>query len=156
MFLKKDRITLFLMSIYEMSQGNPHTPVLTATLGKKIGMEEPEISEIGVYLKEEGLIDFYSFNNLNITHLGRKVGDRLTEELYSQKKRRVLEAIADMNRLSSVVLFPSLVERVGMSDREVSEICNQLDEEGLIEFPGGDFVRMKGAGYEELEPKKPT
>ena len=119
-------------------------------------MKEPELGEVGHYLYEEGLINYFTFGHINITHKGRKEAERLMEESYSQKKRRVLEAIADMSRMSRVVLYPALAQRLDMSDRELAVLCNGLDEQGFIDFPGGDIIQMRNAGYEALEPKPQT
>jgi Mn-dependent DtxR family transcriptional regulator len=144
----------FLSALYEMSDGNPQQPVETKFLGTKINMEEPEISQVGVYLKEEGLIDFFTFGNISITHKGRKMVEANMAESYAQKERRVLEAIKDMSRMSRIILFPDLAKRLEMSERELAVICNGLHDEDSINFPGGDFVEMKAGGYRRLEPSE--
>ena len=73
-------------------------------------------------------------------------------ETFRQKEDRVLNAIKDMSRMSQVVIFPDLVKRLGMADQEVAIICNGFHDEGLVNFPGGDFVEMLSAGYRRLEP----
>jgi Mn-dependent DtxR family transcriptional regulator len=78
----------FVSALYEMSGGNPQQSVETKFLGKKINMEEPEISQVGVYLKEEGLIDFFTFGNINITHKGRKMVEASMAETHAQKERQ--------------------------------------------------------------------
>jgi len=151
---KQKRRDLFVFGLYELSKGNPLESIETARLGKHIGMEEPEISEVGYYLKQEDLIDYYSFTHINITHRGRKYVEAKMAETYAQKERRVLEAIADMSRMSSAVVFPDLAKRLGMNEQEVAIICERLDEKSQISFPGGDFVQIKAAGYEALDLKK--
>lgn len=144
----------FLSALYEMSGGNPQQSVETKFLGKKINMEEPEISQVGVYLKEEGLIDFFTFGNISITHKGRKMVEANMAESYAQRERRVLEAMKDMSRMSRIILFPDLAKRLEMSERELALICNGLHDEDSINFPGGDFVEMKAGGYRRLEPSE--
>jgi Mn-dependent DtxR family transcriptional regulator len=144
----------FLSALYEMSGGNPQQSVETKFLGKKINMEEPEISQVGVYLKEEGLIDFFTFGNISITHKGRKMVEANMAESYAQKERRVLEAMKDMSRMSRIILFPELAKRLEMSERELAVICNGLHDEDSINFPDGDFVEMKAGGYRRLEPSE--
>ena len=143
-----------LSALYEMSGGNPQQPVETKFLGKKINMEEPEISQVGVYLKEEGLIDFFTFGNISITHKGRKMVEGNMAESYAQKELRVLEAMKDMSRMSRIILFPDLAKRLEMSESELALICNGLHDEDSINFPGGDFVEMKAGGYRRLEPSE--
>ena len=141
-------------ALYEMSGGNPQQSVETKFLGKKINMEEPEISQVGVYLKEEGLIDFFTFGNINITHKGRKMVEASMAETHAQKERRVLEAIKDMSRMSRIIVFPDLAKRLEMSESELAVICNGLHDDDSINFPGGDFVEMKAGGYRRLEPSE--
>src|SRR5205823_2677224 len=85
-------------------------------------------------------------------HKGRKTVEASMAETFRQKEDRVLNAIKDMSRMSRVVIFPDLVKRLGMPDQEVSVICNGFHEEGLVNFPGGDFVEMLSPGYRRLEP----
>lgn len=154
MVSNQNRRKLFLLGLYELVKGNPLESLETSRLGKHIGMEEPEISEVAYYLKQEGLIDYYSFTHINITHDGRKVAEKMMAEIYAQKERRVLEAIADMSRMSSIVVFPDLAKRLQMSEQELALVCSGLDEKNQISFQGGDFVQMKPAGYEALDPKQ--
>lgn len=144
----------FLSALYEMSGGNPQQSVETALLGKKINMEEPEISQVALYLKEEGLTEYSSFGQINITHKGRKLVEANMAETHAEKEHRVLEAMKDMSRMSRIILFPDLAERLEISDRELALICNGLHDEDSINFPGGDFVELKAGGYRRLEPNE--
>lgn len=114
-----------------------------------------EFSQIGHYLKEEGLIGYFTFSHINLTHEGAKEAERFMEESYSQKERLVLEAIADMSRMSAIVIYQDLAKRLGMTFSTLRTYCFGLEEKGYINFPGGDFVEIKAAGYEALEPPKP-
>lgn len=146
----------FLLGLFEMGGGNPLQEVPTEELGKKIGMFEPEIADVGLYLKEEGLIGFYSFGRINITHEGRKFVEKIMAETHSQKERRVLEAMAETGRMSNnLIVFADIAKRLGMTNGELSMFCNGLEEKGYINFPGGDLLQMKTAGYQALEPQKP-
>src|SRR2546423_6933601 len=142
----------FLSALYEMSGGNPHESVETALLGKKINMEEPEISQVAHYLREEELIDYFTFGHINITHKGRKTVEASMAETFRQKEDRVLNSLKDMSRMSRIIVFPDLAKRLGMPDQELAVICNGFHEEGLVNFPGGDFIEMLSAGYRRLEP----
>lgn len=68
----------------------------------------------------------------------------MTEQ--DRTKERVLAAVLDISRMSSVILFTGLAQRVGMSATELVPYCIALDEEGLILFPGGDIIQITDAG----------
>jgi hypothetical protein len=64
--------------------------------------------------------------------------ERLMAETYSQKERRVLEAIRDQAGNGSLLIFEDLEKRLGMPD-DLVDICIGLHEKGWINFPGGEF-----------------
>lgn len=146
MYSDPKRRTLVLLGLYEMARGSTAQDVESQRLADKLDMDHGrEFSEIGRYLKEEGLIDYNNFNFIHLTHKGLKEAERILSENYSQAERRVLEAIRDMSRMTEHVNYHDLAARLRMSDNEVATYCKSLDEKGQVEFPGGDFVRMRAA-----------
>ena len=72
-------------------------------------------------------------------------------EQYQQTKESVLAAILDISRISSIILFTNLAQRVNMSATELVPYCTALDEEGLILFPGGEMIQITDAGKRFFE-----
>src|SRR5437867_683459 len=109
---EKKRIE-FLVILYQMAGGNLHQGVLDDELAERVGMETTEFRRHAVYLKEESLVKFQTLSSISITHAGIKAVERIMEEEYRKTKRRVLETIADMSRMTDVVIFQDLAARLG-------------------------------------------
>ena len=152
---EKERIRL-LLTLYEIVEGNLLQGANDTELSEQLGLDEDTFHRHALYLKEEGFIRFLTFTSISLEHRGRKLVESIMEESYSQKKRRVLETIAEMSRASDFISYPELAQRLQMADQELARYCNGLDEEGLIDFPGGDIIQIRDAGWEALEVKKET
>jgi Mn-dependent DtxR family transcriptional regulator len=145
-----------LLALYEMSGGSTLQGVLDQDLMDRLKVDRDQFQKLAFYLRDEYLINFRTFSSIALDHRGLKRAEEIMEETYSQKKRKVLEAIADQARMSNVVPIPGLAQRLGMSEREVDRYCSGLSQDGSIWFEGGDLVQMLDAGWEALEPPKPT
>jgi Mn-dependent DtxR family transcriptional regulator len=86
-----------------------------------------------------------------LTHQVIKEVEKIMTEQYQETKERVLAAILDISRRSSIILFTGLAQRVGMSATELVPYCTALDEEGLILFPGGEIIQLTDAGKRFFE-----
>lgn len=144
-----------LLGIFEEAGGEASRDVITETLAVKLGLDFEEFSKICRVLKSEGFIDWMSFDRVHLTGAGRAEGEKLMTESYFQEKRRVLKMIADISRMSQFVVFEDLAKRLGMTNNELAPLCNGLDEDGSIDFPGGDIITIKDAGYRALQPQEP-
>jgi hypothetical protein len=145
----------FLLSLYEMAGGNPLQGVLDEELATKLNMDITEFRLHAEYLKEEGLIKYQTFSSISLTHEGRKEAERIMSEAYAEREHCVLLMIRDISRMSNLVFFQDLAQRLNMNEGELAIICSGLHNQNKINFPGGDFVEMKPAGYKALEPPEP-
>ena len=92
-----------------------------------------------------------SYVTHSLTHQGLKEVEKIMTDQYRETKERVLDAILDISRRSSIMLFTALAQRVGMSATELVPYCTALDEEGLILFPGGEVIQITDAGKKFFE-----
>ncbi len=154
--MNKNEIRLkVLLGLFEMAGGNPLQGVESDRLCKQLDMDYEVFSQAAHYLREEGLINYRTFSSITISHEGVKAVEKIKAEKYQQTKERVLAAILDMDRMSSIIIFADLAHRLGMSDRELAPYCNGLHEEGLILFPGGDVIQITDAGKRAFNKKVP-
>src|SRR5437870_8270188 len=145
----------YLVSLWEMHGGNYGFSPDNKEVCRRIGISyDTEATIICQFLRGEGLISWVSFEGVNLEPKGRAEAERIMEERYSEKETRVLKKIYDMSGQNSTKLvgFQELVSAVGLSDSEVSGICKGLsDEQGLIEWEGGDFVLITRLGIDAID-----
>src|SRR5688500_4745764 len=108
--------------LYEAAGGNLHQGVFDEELALKLDMNRQEFQRHAVYLREEGLVKFQTLSSISLSHAGRKEAERIVEEAYSQKERRVLETIADMSRMSRLLVYADVQKRLDMPRAEFRTI----------------------------------
>lgn len=144
----------FLVTLWEMHGGNYGGDQSTREVCKRIGVDyDTEGSIIGQYLYRAGMVQWSSFDWISLTPKGIEEAERIVESRYAEKETRVLKKIYELSGQNTVkpVGFHELVPAVGMTDREVSGVCKGLEEQGYIDWPGGDYVQITAAGIHAIE-----
>ena len=144
----------FLVTLWEMHDGNYAGDRPTREICMRIGVDyDTEGSIIGQYLYRAGLVQWSSFDWISLTPKGIQEAERIVESRYAARETWVLKKIYELSNQNTVEIvgFHELVPAVGLTDREVSGICNGLEEQGYIEWPGGDYVQITAAGIRAIE-----
>lgn len=151
---EKKRRDDFLVTLLEMHAGNYGGDRPTKELCKTIGLDyDTDCSIVGQYLYKKGFVQWSSFDWISLTTSGIEEAERIVESRYAVKAQRVLKKIYDMSKgLPGEILgFDFLVKELGMTDDEVSRICTGLEQEGYIDWPGGDVLEMTALGAQAIE-----
>lgn len=141
----------YLQKLYELSGYGLHPEVEYRRVQSEIGLSNEEARSAVAYLLDKDLVtNRCVVPCIKITTAGIDV----MQQSYAEKEIRVLKKIYDLSgqNTTKLVGFQELVSAVGMSDREVSGICKGLsDEQGLIEWEGGDLVFITRRGIEAID-----
>jgi DNA-binding MarR family transcriptional regulator len=144
----------FLVTVWEMHDGNYGGDQSTRELCQRIGIDFDKEGSIVAQLHKDNLVSWAAgFDWISLTPRGIKEAERLVELRYAEKETRVLKKIYDLSGQNTIkpVGFHELVPALGITDREVSGICKGLEEQGFIEWPGGDYVQITAAGVHAIE-----
>jgi Mn-dependent DtxR family transcriptional regulator len=144
----------YLATLWEMHAGNYGADVDNKELCRRIGIDyDTEGTIIAQPLYGEELIKWTSFERVFLLPKGRPEAERIVEQRYAAKETLVLKKIYELSgqNTTKIVGFHELVPATGMTDREVSGVCKGLEEQGFIEWPGGDYVNITSAGIHAIE-----
>jgi len=71
---------LFLLTVYDMAEGEANRDVPTKQLAERVGIDnDEETSKLGRYWREEGMVDWGSFDRIFLTPKGRTKAEELIE-----------------------------------------------------------------------------
>src|SRR5437763_16678875 len=76
--LKKKR-EKFLLTVYELAEGNANRDILTDDLTKAVGVDAEEIRKLSQYWRDEGMVRWTSFERIHLTPLGRSKAEGFIE-----------------------------------------------------------------------------
>lgn len=141
----------YLQKLYELSGYGLHPEVEYRTVQSEVGLSNEQARSAVAYLLDKNLVtNRCVVPCIKITTAGIDV----MQQSYADKEIRVLKKIYDLSGQNTTkpVGFQELVSAVELSDSEVSGICKGLsDEQGLIEWEGGDIVFITRRGIDVID-----
>jgi len=161
--LLRDLAWQYLEALYELSEGGLHPEVDYRKVQSELGFSDDEARGVVRYLEGKDLVSFKCrVTCIRITTRGIDEVDAAMQKSYAEKENQVLKAIYDLSgqNTTKLVGFHEIVPATGMSDREVSGICKGLEQQGFIEWEGGDVVFITHSGINAIDslgkPKPPA
>lgn len=145
----------YLIALYKSHAGNYGGDRPNREVCNEAGIDfDTAASTICQYLQRKNFVSWKAgFDWVHLEPEGMFEAERIMKQSYAEKETRVLKTIYEISAQNTVkpVGFHELVPAVGMGDREVSGVCKGLEEQGYIEWPGGDYVQITAAGIHAIE-----
>jgi len=144
---------LVLKTIYDACKANNFAGIDPFSLGEKVGLGERELNMILVGIDQKGLLSNQSTGTYVLNYRGVELADQMENENKTVNRYKVLTEIYNLSKANPVmpVSIYDIEKHTQIFDQEMNGILLYLEERGLIEFPGGDIVRIKGRGIDEIE-----
>jgi hypothetical protein len=143
----------YLLKLFQLSGGDQLKPVPSADMRLALAITEEEEINVMMILQSKGLANFLTGGHVHILPGGIDAVEAGMEKLYLEKQYVVLKKTYDVRKESgrNVIGVHILVKEINLPEREIYDILKDLEEQGFIDWSGGDIVMMKAAGMEVIE-----
>lgn len=147
---------LVLKTIYDACRANNYNGIPPFSLYEAVGLDERETDRIVHGIDQKGWLSNQSTGTYVLNSKGVEVADRMKTENKTINHYKVLNEIYNLSKANTAmpVGIDQIEKNTGISSHEMNGILSYLEERGLIEFPSGDIVRIKGRGIDEIEQTK--